>query len=176
MVKIYNLCTDLVDFAYIDLPPRDQRHQYLRFEGLQNIDADIADFEMRLGKIYIREVHRVRLFDFGGLIDLMAERLSDRMLMEHRDAQGHGVFTSRAWRRLFDFRGSLVSQYGIFQFMDMAYWSPVQRPRSKEIDKVGEVSVIWNPVCVVVMLNSSYLGLRKKYRLSLKYDIPPRDK
>ncbi|GKD23166.1 hypothetical protein Tco_1224869 [Tanacetum coccineum] len=47
------------------LPPCDQRHQYLR-----------------------REVHRVLVFDFGGLPDLMAEGLSARMLMEHRDAQG----------------------------------------------------------------------------------------
>ncbi|GKA97885.1 hypothetical protein Tco_0825779 [Tanacetum coccineum] len=46
----------------------------------------------------------------------------------------------------------------------------------KEIDKVGEVSIIWNPMCVVVMLNSSYLSLRNKYRLSLKNDMPPRDK
>ncbi|GKG42106.1 hypothetical protein Tco_0473857, partial [Tanacetum coccineum] len=40
------------------LPPRDQRHQYLKFEGLQYTDADIADFE------------------------------TSRMLMEHKDAQG----------------------------------------------------------------------------------------
>nr|GEU48464.1 hypothetical protein [Tanacetum cinerariifolium] len=32
------------------LPPRDQRHPYLRFEGLEYTDADIADFEERLGK------------------------------------------------------------------------------------------------------------------------------
>ncbi|GJU51712.1 hypothetical protein Tco_1221267 [Tanacetum coccineum] len=39
----------------MSLPPRDQRHQYLRFEGLQYTDADIIDFEMRLAKIYRRE-------------------------------------------------------------------------------------------------------------------------
>ncbi|GJR15904.1 retrovirus-related pol polyprotein from transposon TNT 1-94 [Tanacetum coccineum] len=49
----------------IALPPRDQRHQYLR-----------------------REVHRVQVFDFGGLSDLMAEGLSAKMLMKYRDAQG----------------------------------------------------------------------------------------
>ncbi|GJR15921.1 ribonuclease H-like domain-containing protein [Tanacetum coccineum] len=38
---------------------RDQRHQYLRYEGLQYTDADIADFETRLARIYRREVHRV---------------------------------------------------------------------------------------------------------------------
>ncbi|GJY09668.1 hypothetical protein Tco_0377853, partial [Tanacetum coccineum] len=35
-----------------------------------------------------REIHRVQVFDFGGLPDLMAEGLSTRMLMDHRDAQG----------------------------------------------------------------------------------------
>ncbi|GKD87286.1 hypothetical protein Tco_1358440 [Tanacetum coccineum] len=34
------------------LPPRDQRHQYLRFEGLGYTDVDIKDFEERLGRIY----------------------------------------------------------------------------------------------------------------------------
>ncbi|GKA98970.1 hypothetical protein Tco_0826907 [Tanacetum coccineum] len=66
MVKIYNLCTDLVDFADMALPPR------------------------------IRE--------------LMEEGLSGRMLMEHKDAQGQGVFTSRAWRRLFEIKGLLVHE------------------------------------------------------------------
>ncbi|GJX86291.1 hypothetical protein Tco_0337065 [Tanacetum coccineum] len=37
---------------YMALPPRDQRHPFLRFEGLEYTDADIVDFEERLGKIY----------------------------------------------------------------------------------------------------------------------------
>ncbi|GJV33319.1 hypothetical protein Tco_1393719 [Tanacetum coccineum] len=68
------------------------------------------DFETRLAKIYRREVHRVQVFDFGGLSDLMAKGLSSRMLMEHRDAQGQSLFTSRAWSRLFDIRGPLVHE------------------------------------------------------------------
>ncbi|GKE53081.1 hypothetical protein Tco_1488237, partial [Tanacetum coccineum] len=64
------------------LLPRDQRHQYLR----------------------------VHVFDFGGLSDLMADGLSARMLMEHRDAQRVSLFTSQAWRRLFDIRGLLVHE------------------------------------------------------------------
>ncbi|GKE30331.1 hypothetical protein Tco_1445715 [Tanacetum coccineum] len=110
MSKIYNLCTDLIEFAYMALPPRDQRHQYLRFEGLQYTDADIADFETRLAKIYKREVHRVQVFDFGGLTELMDEGLRGRMLMKHKDVQGLSVFTSRAWRRLFEIRGPLVHE------------------------------------------------------------------
>nr|GEZ40980.1 hypothetical protein [Tanacetum cinerariifolium] len=51
------------------LPPRDQRHQYLRHEGLQYTDADIVDFKTIL---------------------------ASKMLMEHRDAQRQSLFTSRA--------------------------------------------------------------------------------
>ncbi|GKG37723.1 hypothetical protein Tco_0456946, partial [Tanacetum coccineum] len=41
------------------LPPLDQRHQYRRYEGLQYTDADVADFETSLARIYMREIHRV---------------------------------------------------------------------------------------------------------------------
>ncbi|GJT70255.1 hypothetical protein Tco_1029541 [Tanacetum coccineum] len=62
------------------------------YEGLQYTKADIKDFETRLTRIYRREVQRVHVFDFGGLLDLMAEGLSARMLMEHQDAQGVSLF------------------------------------------------------------------------------------
>ncbi|GJU14156.1 hypothetical protein Tco_1136552 [Tanacetum coccineum] len=93
---------------HMALPPREQRHPFLRYEGLQYTEADIEDFETRLTRIYRREVHRVQVFDFGGLPDLMAGGLSGRMLMEHMDAQGVSLFTSRAWRRLFDIRRPLA--------------------------------------------------------------------
>ncbi|GJS03641.1 hypothetical protein Tco_0320149 [Tanacetum coccineum] len=64
------------------LPPRYQRHRYLRFEGLGYTDVNITDFEERLGKIYDREIHRVQVFDFGGLIDLMDEGLSGPLVHE----------------------------------------------------------------------------------------------
>nr|GEW08295.1 hypothetical protein [Tanacetum cinerariifolium] len=67
---------------------------YLRFEGLEYTNADIIDFEDRLGKIYYRGIHRVLVLDFKSLSAVMAEELTSRMLMEHRDAQGQSVFTS----------------------------------------------------------------------------------
>nr|GEV36831.1 hypothetical protein [Tanacetum cinerariifolium] len=73
-------------------------------------DADIADFEELLGRIYKKGVHRVHVFDFERLIDLMYEGLSGQMLMKHMDAQGQSVFTSRAWRRLFEVRVPLVHE------------------------------------------------------------------
>ncbi|GJZ37419.1 hypothetical protein Tco_0583610 [Tanacetum coccineum] len=66
------------------LPPHDQRYQYLRYEGLQ----------------YMKEVHRVHVFDFRGLPELMADGLSARMLMKYRDAQGLGGARRRlSWRQ-----------------------------------------------------------------------------
>ncbi|GJS88906.1 hypothetical protein Tco_0771542 [Tanacetum coccineum] len=79
--EITQECCEGQDMA---LPPRDQRHQYHRYEGLQYTAADIADFETRLARIYRREVHRVQVFDFGGLPDLMAEGLSARRSMTWR--------------------------------------------------------------------------------------------
>ncbi|GJV17828.1 TraB domain-containing protein [Tanacetum coccineum] len=86
-------------FEDMTLPPRKQRHQFLRYEGLEYSNADIANFEARLARIYKREVHRVPVFDFGGLPYLMAEGLSAKMLMEHRDDQGLGRARRRiSWR------------------------------------------------------------------------------
>nr|GEV22470.1 hypothetical protein [Tanacetum cinerariifolium] len=65
-----------------------------RFEGLEFTDANIVDFEERLGRIYGSEVHRLHVFSFGGLIDLIAEGLSGRMLMGHMDAQGQRSYSS----------------------------------------------------------------------------------
>ncbi|GKE88921.1 hypothetical protein Tco_1566396, partial [Tanacetum coccineum] len=103
------------------LPPREQRHYFLRYDGLEYSDADISNFEVRLARIYRREVHRVQVFDFRGLPDLMAEGLSTRMLMEHQDDQGVSLFTSRAWMRLFEIKGPLIHElilefYSIFRF------------------------------------------------------------
>nr|GEV53530.1 hypothetical protein [Tanacetum cinerariifolium] len=40
------------------LPPREQRHPFLRYQGLEYTDADIADFEERLERIYSHEILR----------------------------------------------------------------------------------------------------------------------
>nr|GEX49450.1 hypothetical protein [Tanacetum cinerariifolium] len=47
--------------------PRDQRNQYLRFEGLQYTNIDIADFKERLDRIYGREVIMIDLFYLRGV-------------------------------------------------------------------------------------------------------------
>ncbi|GJT33348.1 putative ribonuclease H-like domain-containing protein [Tanacetum coccineum] len=92
------------------LPLCEQRHPFLRYQGLEYTDVDIADFKERLERIYSREIHRVQVMDFVGMPKLMRDGLFARMVMEHRDDAGVVVFTSRAWRRLFDTRGPLVKE------------------------------------------------------------------
>ncbi|GJU40881.1 hypothetical protein Tco_1193838 [Tanacetum coccineum] len=49
MIKFYNMCTDLVEFSDMTpLPPCEQRHPFLRHQGLDYSDQDIADFEERM--------------------------------------------------------------------------------------------------------------------------------
>ncbi|GKF88876.1 hypothetical protein Tco_0262839, partial [Tanacetum coccineum] len=100
------------------LPPREQRHPFLRYQGLEYSDADIADFEERLERIYNREIHRVQVVDFQGMPELMRDGFFTRMVMEHRDDAGVVVFTSQAWGRLFDTRGPLVWEL-ILEFFSM---------------------------------------------------------
>ncbi|GJZ18381.1 retrovirus-related pol polyprotein from transposon TNT 1-94 [Tanacetum coccineum] len=88
----------------------------LLYQGLEYTDADIADFEERLERIYSREIHRVQVVDFQRIPELMRDSLFARMVMEHRDDVGVVVFTSRAWGRLFDTRGPLVLEL-ILEFL-----------------------------------------------------------
>ncbi|GKE22289.1 hypothetical protein Tco_1433801, partial [Tanacetum coccineum] len=66
------------------LPPHEQRHPFLRYQGLEYTDADIR------------------------MPELMRDGLFTKMVMKHCDDAGVVVFTSRAWGRLFDTRGLLV--------------------------------------------------------------------
>ncbi|GKD23940.1 hypothetical protein Tco_1225643 [Tanacetum coccineum] len=86
MINLYNLCIDFVKIVDIALPPRDQRHQYLRFEGLEYTDADIMDFEERLGRIYSIRIHRMLVLDFESLPAIMSERFSEAFM--DIDAEG----------------------------------------------------------------------------------------
>ncbi|GKB53558.1 hypothetical protein Tco_0904311 [Tanacetum coccineum] len=60
----------------------------LNFYTLVLSSIDFADMALPPPRIHRREVHRVSVFDFGRLPDLMAEGLSGRMLIEHRDEAG----------------------------------------------------------------------------------------
>ncbi|GJY75384.1 hypothetical protein Tco_0480500, partial [Tanacetum coccineum] len=90
------------------LHARDQRHPWLRYEGHEYTDAIIHDYEDRLGRIFGRHVNRIQVLDFEGLTEEMRQALTDRLRMVYTDAEGQVLFTSDAWRRVFEIRGPLV--------------------------------------------------------------------
>ncbi|GKF56198.1 hypothetical protein Tco_0166538 [Tanacetum coccineum] len=112
--KVFNWETAMYGKIWYDEDIHDLRSVETEFPAIAFNDElstkTLSHFETRLTRIYRREVHRVQVFDFAGLPDLMAEGLSGMMLIEHRDAQVVSLFTSRVWRRLFDIRGPLVHE------------------------------------------------------------------
>nr|GEU65545.1 hypothetical protein [Tanacetum cinerariifolium] len=90
------------------LPPRVEMHAWLRFEDREYTNTEIQDFEGRSGRIYDRKVRRVQVLDFEELTMEMDQAVIDRLSMEHIRADGHVVFTSHAWRRLFRIRRQLI--------------------------------------------------------------------
>ncbi|GKA13111.1 hypothetical protein Tco_0692657 [Tanacetum coccineum] len=132
------------DVLDMTLPPRDQRHRYLRFEGLEYTDADVMDFEERLGRIYDRKIHRVQVFDFGGLTDLMAEGLSG------------GVRRRMSWREFILGMG-LHTNEEVKSVGFGAYWAESTR----QIPDKGDLSAYW----VGISSAGDFLGTTPSYTL-----------
>nr|GEX37168.1 hypothetical protein [Tanacetum cinerariifolium] len=80
------------------LPPREQRHPFLRYQGLEYSNQDIADFEERLERIHDRGTDRAQVLDFEGMPKLMRDVLYARMRIEHHDSDG--VMLGGARRRM----------------------------------------------------------------------------
>ncbi|GJS56946.1 hypothetical protein Tco_0651730 [Tanacetum coccineum] len=84
------------------LPPREQRHPFLRYQGLEYTHADIANFKdstvMMPGLYY-------SLVEIGGGYLILGDHWFGS---SNRNDAGVVVFTSRAWGRLFETRGPLV--------------------------------------------------------------------
>nr|GEY03285.1 hypothetical protein [Tanacetum cinerariifolium] len=68
------------------LPRREQRYPFLRYQGLEYSDLNIADFEERLERIHDKGTHRVQVLAFEGMAKLMRD----------------------AWSKVFETRGLLV--------------------------------------------------------------------
>ncbi|GKF41258.1 hypothetical protein Tco_0124600, partial [Tanacetum coccineum] len=75
------------------LPPRDQRHLWLRYQVEGNTKEIVHDFEQRLETVFGRQVNRVHILDFKGLTPDMRQDLAERMRM---------VYTRKMGRRIGD--------------------------------------------------------------------------
>ncbi|GKC00846.1 hypothetical protein Tco_0986982 [Tanacetum coccineum] len=92
------------------LPPIYQRYAWLRYEGQEYTDKIIHNFEERLGRIFDRQVSRVQVLNFEEFTKEMGQAMTDKLRMEHIDAQGQIMFINHAWRRLFEIHRPLVHE------------------------------------------------------------------
>ncbi|GJW34070.1 hypothetical protein Tco_0054102 [Tanacetum coccineum] len=65
------------------------------------------------------------MLDFAGLTYGMRQTLGDRLSMVYVGDDGQAVFTSHAWRRLFEVRGSLVREF-ILEFLSTCRMSDTE--------------------------------------------------
>ncbi|GJX35061.1 hypothetical protein Tco_0246618 [Tanacetum coccineum] len=70
------------------LPPRDQRHLWLRYQVEGNTEEIVHDFEQRLETVFGRQVNRVHILDFKGLTLDMRQDLAERMRMVYTGDDG----------------------------------------------------------------------------------------
>ncbi|GKB45222.1 hypothetical protein Tco_0890164 [Tanacetum coccineum] len=61
--------------------------------------------------LWLRQVNQVHILDFEGLTKEMRQGLTDRLKMVYTGAEGQVLFTSYAWRRLFEIQGPLVMEF-----------------------------------------------------------------
>ncbi|GJU30834.1 hypothetical protein Tco_1174423 [Tanacetum coccineum] len=93
------------------LPHRDLRHSWLRYQVEGYDEGIVHSYEHRLETIFRREVTRVHVLDFAGLTNGIRQTLGDRLSMVYTGDDREALFTSHAWRRLFEFRGPLVREF-----------------------------------------------------------------
>ncbi|GKB44463.1 hypothetical protein Tco_0889405 [Tanacetum coccineum] len=77
------------------------------------------------------------------MLELMRDVLDARMLIEHHDDGGVVVFTSRAWRRLFDIRGLLVREL-ILEFLSTLRFGESESERM--IPGKGDLHNYWRSI------------------------------
>nr|GEU84878.1 hypothetical protein [Tanacetum cinerariifolium] len=86
--SIILLCDLVLRRPNIALPPRNERHTWLR------------------------KVHMIQILDFTGLAVIEDLDITERLKMQHRGANGEVLFTTSVWRDLLRIRRSLVREVG----------------------------------------------------------------
>ncbi|GKB50083.1 hypothetical protein Tco_0900836 [Tanacetum coccineum] len=125
------------------LPPRYQRHLWLRYQVEGYTEETVHDFKQRLETIFGRQVNRVHILDFEGLTPDMRQDLAERMRMVYTGDDGQEVFVSHAWRRIGDEMG--LDAVGLHTAEEMvedrfgAYWLGSERV----IPDKGDLSDYW---------------------------------
>ncbi|GJS81294.1 hypothetical protein Tco_0747835 [Tanacetum coccineum] len=109
--------------------------------------------------IHRREVHRVLVFNFRGLLDLMAEGLSGRMLMEHHDEAGFQLGGARrrmSWRQFILALGLQTEEE-----MQTAGFGVYWAESARQIANKGDLRDYW----MRILSARDFLGTTPSYNL-----------
>ncbi|GKC10775.1 hypothetical protein Tco_1007557 [Tanacetum coccineum] len=125
------------------LPPKDQRHLWLRYEGQDYTDVVVHDYEDTLGMIFGRRVNRVHVLDFEGLTDETRQALTDRLRMVHTRVEGQlgELRRQMSWRQF-------ILAMGLHTAEEMetdgfrVYWTD----SSREIATKADLSDYWSRI------------------------------
>nr|GEX76342.1 hypothetical protein [Tanacetum cinerariifolium] len=123
------------------LPPRDQRHLWLRYQVEGYTEEIVHDFEQRLETIFDRKVNRVPILDFEGLTPDIRQDLAERMRMVYTGDDGQelgGARRSITWRQ-FILALCLHTTEEIAEDGFGAYWLGSERV----IPNKGDLSDYW---------------------------------
>nr|GEV46973.1 hypothetical protein [Tanacetum cinerariifolium] len=96
------------------LPPRNERHEWLRFDTHGYTKEEKQEFETRLAKIYYRKICRVQTLDFARLAKINKGDgdmdMTERLRMQHKGAPGEVLFTTFVWRELLALSYTLIRE------------------------------------------------------------------
>ncbi|GJV51079.1 hypothetical protein Tco_1446820 [Tanacetum coccineum] len=155
------------------LPHRDLRYPWLRYQVDGYNEGIVHSYEQRLKTIWSRLVNRVRVLDFAGLTDGMRQTLGDRLRMVYAGDDVEALFTSHAWRRLFEVRGPLVREF-ILEFFSTYRMSDTEKGLdvADTLSHFGLVSDKGLRGLSVVVSELSIIDLNELSRLNicLRYD------
>nr|GEW79576.1 uncharacterized mitochondrial protein AtMg00810-like [Tanacetum cinerariifolium] len=107
--RTFNWQTATYDMA--PLPPRDQRHPWLKYQVEGYAEDIVHSYVQRLETIFGRSINRVDVLNFVRLTEGMRQTLAGRLRMVYTGDEGHELFTSNACRRLFEIRAPLVREF-----------------------------------------------------------------
>ncbi|GJX97297.1 hypothetical protein Tco_0353095 [Tanacetum coccineum] len=86
------------------LPPREQRHEWLRFDASGYTKEEQQKYEDQLAKVYYRNIHRVYVLDFARLSEIdkgdAVLDMTERMRMDHMGDDGEVLIMTFIWRDL----------------------------------------------------------------------------
>ncbi|GKB53762.1 hypothetical protein Tco_0904515 [Tanacetum coccineum] len=115
----------LLEANMAPLPSRDQRYPWLMYQ-VEGYAKDIMhSYEQRLETIWGRSVNQVHILDFVGLTEEIRHNLGDRLRIVYTRDEGYELFTSHAWRRLFEIRAPLVQEF-ILEFFSTCRMSDTE--------------------------------------------------